>query len=178
MVSRAEENVRLHGENHFDRFLEECAQSGFASAFFEGARAAGPLATFEGTESWVDHPYGNGCALIGDAAATSDPAWGQGLSSTLRDARELRDALLANTDWDAAGHAYAFAHDRYYRVVHSAVALYTKVFLERSAEAEAVRARVLPQLATDPTALPDTLISGPDEAAPTAAHLAPLAVTI
>jgi menaquinone-9 beta-reductase len=34
-------------------------------------------------------------ALIGDAAAASDPSWGEGLSLTLRDVRLLRDSLIA-----------------------------------------------------------------------------------
>lgn len=137
-----------------------------------GARQAGPLATFEGSDSWVDHAYKDGIALIGDAAATSDPTWGQGLSLTLRDARVLRDALLAEHDWDAAGHAYAATHSRYYDKVRTAVSRFTQVFLHRGPEADALRARVLPQLQTDPLFLPDTLIAGPDLAPPTEEHRA------
>ena len=33
-----------------------------------GARAFGPLATFDGAETWVDHPYKAGVVLMGDAA--------------------------------------------------------------------------------------------------------------
>ena len=47
-------------------------------------------------------PIANDVVLIGDAAAASDPVWGSGLSLTLRDARVLRDHLLANADWRAA----------------------------------------------------------------------------
>ena len=75
---------------------------------------AGPLATFNGADTWVEHPYSNGIALIGDAAATSDPTWGQGMSLTLLDARVLRDALLADDDWNKAADGYAVEHDRYY----------------------------------------------------------------
>jgi menaquinone-9 beta-reductase len=45
---------------------------------------AGPLASFEGADVWVDQPYKNGVALIGDAAAANDPCFGCGLSLTLR----------------------------------------------------------------------------------------------
>lgn len=45
--------------------------------------------------------------LIGDAAASSDPSWGQGLGLTVRDVRVLRDHLLSRENWDEAGHAYA-----------------------------------------------------------------------
>jgi 2-polyprenyl-6-methoxyphenol hydroxylase-like FAD-dependent oxidoreductase len=44
----------------------------------------------------MPHPYRRGVALVGDAAAVSDPSWGQGLSMTLRDVRVLRDQLLAS----------------------------------------------------------------------------------
>ena len=55
-------------------------------------------------------------ALIGDAAATGDPTWGQGLSTSLRDSRILRDALVSNEDWESAGHAYAAGHDAFYEI--------------------------------------------------------------
>jgi 2-polyprenyl-6-methoxyphenol hydroxylase-like FAD-dependent oxidoreductase len=51
---------------------------------------AGPLATFDATDNWVEHPYANGVAPIGDAASTSDPTWGQGMSLALRDVRRPR----------------------------------------------------------------------------------------
>ena len=35
----------------------------------------GPLAAFEGGDVWIDHPYRDGVALIGEAAATSDPIY-------------------------------------------------------------------------------------------------------
>jgi 2-polyprenyl-6-methoxyphenol hydroxylase-like FAD-dependent oxidoreductase len=44
-----------------------------------------------------EHPYRDGIALIGDAAA-SDPAYGQGMSLTLRDARVLREYLVTTED--------------------------------------------------------------------------------
>jgi 2-polyprenyl-6-methoxyphenol hydroxylase-like FAD-dependent oxidoreductase len=172
LASRAEDGARLQGSADFERFLEECTTSGLAPGLLSGARQAGPLATFEGTESWVDHPYADGVALVGDAAATSDPTWGQGLSLTLRDVRLLRDALLAHDDRDAAGHAYAAAHDQCFDRVRTAVSWFTLVFLQPGPEAEAIRARVLPRLESDPSFLPDTLIAGPDHAPPTAEHRA------
>jgi menaquinone-9 beta-reductase len=170
LASRSEEDVRFTRQVGFDRFLQECARSGFPPGVFDGARQAGPLATFDGADSWVQHPYASGIALIGDAAATSDPTWGQGLSLTLRDARTLRDALLAHEDWDAAGHAYAAAHDRDYRAVRTTNGWFTQVWLQPGPDAEALRARVLPQLETDPLLLPDTMVAGPDSAPPTDAH--------
>jgi 2-polyprenyl-6-methoxyphenol hydroxylase-like FAD-dependent oxidoreductase len=77
------------------------------------------LASFNGADSWVARPYADGIALIGDAAVASDPSWGQGLALTLRDVRVLSDVLLADTDRNRAGHAYAAAHDRYYGTLHT-----------------------------------------------------------
>lgn len=170
LAFRSAEELRLSGDSAFDSFLRECARSGLADSLFDGARPAGPLAAFDGKDSWVDHPYQHGVALIGDAAATTDQTWGQGLSLTLRDARVLRDALLANEDWDAAGHAYAASHDEYYDRVRTAESWFTLVFLQPGADADAVRARVLPQMESDPFVLPDTLFSGPDLAPPTEEH--------
>ena len=172
LVSHSEGGVRVHGNSDFEWFLRECAQSGLAAGLLDGARQAGPMATFEGAESWVEHPYKDGVALIGDAAATSDPSWGQGLSLTLRDARTLRDSLVADDDWDAAGRAYAAAHDNHYEKVRTTVSWFTDVFLRPGPDADALRARVLPQMESDPFLLPDTLIVGPDLAPPTEEHRA------
>jgi menaquinone-9 beta-reductase len=110
---RIDSNYRVQGRASFARFVEECAKSGMPREFYARAKVAGPLATFNGADTWVENPYSNGIALIGDAAATSDPSWGQGMALTLRDVRTLRDALVADENWKIAGHAYAEAHDRY-----------------------------------------------------------------
>jgi 2-polyprenyl-6-methoxyphenol hydroxylase-like FAD-dependent oxidoreductase len=144
------------------RFIEESVRCGMPADFFTKAKMAGPLASFSGADNWVEHPYCNGIALIGDAAATSDPCWGQGLSLTLRDARVLRDALLANNDCELAGHTYASEHDRYYRVIHACEDLLTEFFYGTSAEAHAHRARALPPINEDPTRIPDHIVSGPE----------------
>jgi 2-polyprenyl-6-methoxyphenol hydroxylase-like FAD-dependent oxidoreductase len=153
---------RLQGEASLPRFIELSLRCGTPAAWYEGARAVGPLATFEGADVWVDHPYREGVALIGDAAASSDPSWGQGLSLTLRDVRVLRDALLGQEDWNAAGHAYAVEHDRYYGTLHTCEDWFTTLFMEVGPEADARRGRVLPRLAMDPTLLPPVLFSGPE----------------
>jgi 2-polyprenyl-6-methoxyphenol hydroxylase-like FAD-dependent oxidoreductase len=101
-------------------------------------------------------------ALIGDAASANDPCWGQGLSLTLRDARVLRNHLLASDDWDAAAHAYAAEHDGYYGVVREVTHALKDLFLRSGADADARRARALPLVAKDRTRLPDHPFSGPD----------------
>jgi 2-polyprenyl-6-methoxyphenol hydroxylase-like FAD-dependent oxidoreductase len=154
--------ARLQGAADIPKFVDGCKKAGMNPSYFEGATTAGPLATFSGAETWVSHPYQNGVALIGDAAAASDPSWGQGLGQTLRDARVLRDRLLATEDWDAAGHAYADEHDRYARATHLATLWYNELFVGMGPEADARRARALPLIARDPTRQPDAMFSGPD----------------
>jgi menaquinone-9 beta-reductase len=170
LAFRSEEGIKFSGNSHYASFLQECARSGLAPGLLDRARQAGPLATFSGADSWVEHPYKDGIALVGDAAGTSDPTWGQGLSLTLRDVRVLRDALLANEDWDAAGHAYAVEHDRYYELVRTTNSWFTHIVLQPGPEADALRVRVLPLMEADPFLLPDTQVAGPDFAPPTEEH--------
>lgn len=162
LISGVDEGLRLQGERDAPRFVEGAIASGMPGEFFERAEAAGPLATFNAADCWVDHPYREGVALIGDAAASSDPSWGQGLSLTLRDVRVLRDALLADDDWDAAGHAYAGEHDRYFGVLRTVEGWMTQMFYDLGPEADQRRERALPLIGEDPTRQPDTLVSGPD----------------
>jgi 2-polyprenyl-6-methoxyphenol hydroxylase-like FAD-dependent oxidoreductase len=159
---RVDEDLRLQGDRDVERFVELSSATGMPRSYFEGARPAGPLATFDGADHWVDHPYRDGIALVGDAAGATDPSWGQGLSLTMRDVRVLRDALLADDDWDAAGNAYATEHDRYFGVVHTVAGWMTGFFFGRGPEADARRARAFPLIAQDPARMPDTLLSGPD----------------
>lgn len=81
---RADSGLRLQGPASLPRFIEESVRCGMPADFFKSAKVAGPLASFSGADEWVNHPYYNGIALIGDAAATSDPSWGQGLSLSAR----------------------------------------------------------------------------------------------
>jgi len=153
---------RYHGTADFPRYLDSFKRAGMNPEFYDGAKAAGPLATFDGAEAWVEHPYRDGVALIGDAAAASDPTWGQGLSLTLRDARVLRDQLLGTEDWETAGHAYAREHDRHTEVSHAVNLWFAEFYLETGPQADARRARALPLIAEDPSRQPDAGFSGPD----------------
>ena len=153
---------RLQGERDIPRFVDEVANAGFPRDLFTNVRFAGPLASFGASDVWTDHPYRNGVALIGDAAAANNPAWGQGLSLGLMDARVLSEALLGTKDWNEAGRAYAREHDRYYGVMHDVTEAMTEMFLGQGPEANARRARALPRIAEDPTRAPDHIMSGPD----------------
>ena len=154
---------RLTGERDLPRFIQESLKTGLDAEYFQHARPAGPLATFDGATVWVEHPYKGGVALIGDAAAASDPTWGQGLSMAIKDARVLRDHLLGNDDWEEAGNAYAEEHKQYFGVVHTAELWQSQLLLESGEEADARRARAIPLWREDRSRNPDTLFSGPAE---------------
>jgi menaquinone-9 beta-reductase len=142
--------------------VEDSISAGGSADWYAGAKPIGPLATFDGTDTWVDHPYKNGIALIGDAAAANDPSYGQGQGLAVRDARVLRDQLLAHEDWETAGHAYAQEHDRYYGSLHEGSRWIYQLIYEYGPEADVRRARALPLLLEDLTRLPDVLFSGPE----------------
>jgi 2-polyprenyl-6-methoxyphenol hydroxylase-like FAD-dependent oxidoreductase len=153
---------RLQGVNDFPTFISSMKWTGLADQYFSQARQAGPLATFEGADTWVEHPYRNGVALLGDAAASNDPTWGQGLSLILRGARVLRDCLLLNDDWDAAAHNYAREADNYYGKTRLVAGWLREFFMVTGPVADARRAHALPLIAEDATRFPDLLFSGPD----------------
>lgn len=154
--------ARLQGDADFPRFCEEFNRTAHGAIPLDGAQPAGPLASFECVDVWVDHPYRDGVALIGDSAASNDPSWGQGLSLALRDARVLSDELLANEDWAAAGDRYAASHDRHYGTIRKVSGWFYDMFQRLGPEADTRRARALPLIAQDPMRLPDMLYSGPD----------------
>lgn len=152
----------LSGDRHAADFVAACVETGASPEWFRRAEVIGPLAAFEGADRWVDHPYRDGVVLIGDAAAASDPCFGGGLALTLRDVRVLRDHLLANSDWDRAGDAYAREHDRYYGALHRLQGWRRDLFYEIGREADARRARALPLLTEEPERRPDLLTLGPE----------------
>jgi 2-polyprenyl-6-methoxyphenol hydroxylase-like FAD-dependent oxidoreductase len=154
---------RLQGEQALSRFLDYSRRTTRFPEVYDGPlQLIGPLASFSCDEDWVEHPYRDGVALIGDAAATSDPAYGQGLSLTLRDVRTLSEKLLSNNDWETACNRYAAEHHRYFSVIHTSCGWLRQVFQEQGAEADQRRATALPLIAADPTRIPDHIISGPE----------------
>ena len=153
---------RFQGKEDVPSFVAQCIKTGASEQWYAGARAVGPLATFDGADTWVPLPHKDGVVLIGDAAASSDPTWGQGLSITVRDVRVLRDHLLRNEDWNAACDAYAKAKDKYYGVLHRVTNWLSEFFLEAGPAADARRNQGLPLIAEDETRVPDHPFSGPD----------------
>ncbi|MFP3566240.1 FAD-dependent oxidoreductase [Paraburkholderia sp. SIMBA_030] len=161
-ISGVPQRRPLSGSRHIAEFVDACITTGVPCDWYAGASVAGPLASYPGADCWVGHPYRDGVALIGDAAAASDPSWGCGLSLTLRDVRVLRDCLLGTDDWQAAAHSYAQQHDRYYLALHRVEDWLTQLLYETGQMADARRARVLPHWANEPDRAPDLSGLGPD----------------
>lgn len=168
-TGRRNEHCTLSGGGNLPDFINYCVDTGVPSAWFEGAELSGPLGSFEGADVWVDHPYKDGVALIGDAAAANDPCFGCGLSLTLRDVRVLRDALLNDDDWDATVDSYAAEHDRHYGALHSITSWLREVRYGLGPEADRIRAHALPKLADGSG--PDLVGMGPDSPADEAARI-------
>jgi menaquinone-9 beta-reductase len=153
----------LQGPDKLGPFLAESQKVGpMFGDVYARVNALGPLAAFDAGYTWVDHPYRDGVALIGEAAGTSDPTFGQGMSLTLRDARVLRDALFGHSDCNQAGRSYAEQHDRYFQRIHNVSQWFRELFQERGPEADARRQRALPQIAEDISRVPDHLFGGPE----------------
>ena len=162
LCHRWDAGYRLSGAKDGERFIEGFLSTGAPEDVFTGARPAGPLATFDGAHAWVDHPFKDGIALIGDAASTGDPTWGQGLSTSLRDARLLRDALVSNQDWEQAGHSYAAAHDAFYEINHTFEVWTSHLLMDP--KSRDLRARVVPKMKLDPFGHLHAFYLGPDRA--------------
>ena len=157
-----ESRPRVQGNSDVERLIREVQWTGRICDCFREARQAGPLASFECADTWVEHPYRDGVALVGDTAASSNPAWGQGLALTFRDARTLCEFLRLEQDWDKAGEAYAAGHDRDYGIIREVTAWLGSLMHGVGPEADAKRSRVFPQFAQDPSCAPDQAFSGPD----------------
>jgi 2-polyprenyl-6-methoxyphenol hydroxylase-like FAD-dependent oxidoreductase len=154
-------DFRLQGATMVPRFIDESIRGGAPRDYIEGARGAGPLASFISADHWVEHPYSGRVVLVGDAAGASDPIWGKGLSLTMRDARLLTDLLRSNDDWDAACDEYARQHDAYFGILHAVDNSLRELLIDPGLETDARRMRALALIEQDPTRLPDVL-AGPD----------------
>ena len=152
---------KLSGKAKVPEFLDACRASMAPAAWFEGVEVTGPLAEFEGADRWVASPVTPGLALIGDAAAATDPSWGCGLSKTLVDVELLSNALVASDDWETALRTYAAEHDRLYGQLHDVLSWMTELMWTGGPAADERRARVFAQIKADPTGFPDPSGQGP-----------------
>jgi 2-polyprenyl-6-methoxyphenol hydroxylase-like FAD-dependent oxidoreductase len=152
---------KLTGKDAIPRFLEASRSTGIPPEWLTGVDVVGPLAEFEGADHWVDSPSKPGLALIGDAAASTDPSWGCGLSLTLLDVENLAGCLEATEDWDAALARYARQHDDTYGKLHRVLGWMTDLFWTPGPAGDARRGRVFPRMALDPSGYPDSIGQGP-----------------
>ena len=152
---------KLSGKDKIPEFLGACRATGAPGEWFDGVEVIGPLAEFEGADQWVPTPSKPGLALIGDAAAATDPSWGCGLSKTLVDVENLSARLAETTDWNAGLQRYAAEHDDYYGKLHNILAWMTQLVWSGGPEADERRARVFPRMKADPTGFPDAAGQGP-----------------
>ena len=161
----------LTGAKDDGTFVQGCGTAGGSVDWFDGAVRIGPLASFNAADTWVEQPYRDGVVLLGDAAASTDPSFGAGLSLTLRDVRVLRDALTESHDWRTAACAYAGEHDRYHGSLHRHHDWARALFFESGPAADSGRALALPKLAAEPWRRPDVVGLGPDAPSDEAARL-------
>ncbi|TGV61037.1 FAD-dependent monooxygenase [bacterium M00.F.Ca.ET.141.01.1.1] len=154
--------TRLSGRHSVEEMVRQLQEVGAPGHWFERAQQSGPLASFDGSQRWIDKPYRDGVVLVGDAAAATDPAWGRGLSRTLRDVRLLRDHLLESSDWRSAAEAYAKDHDNFCGRMRRLEAMQTALLFEAGAAADRRREHAFTLFARDPTRIPDAIGLGPE----------------
>jgi 2-polyprenyl-6-methoxyphenol hydroxylase-like FAD-dependent oxidoreductase len=152
---------KLSGKDKVPEFLDACRSTGAPGEWYDGVEVTGPLAEFEGADQWVTSPSKPGLALIGDAAAATDPSWGSGLSKTMLDVENLATRLGETDDWDAALERYAAEHNDYYGKLHNILSWMTTLVWSGGPAADERRARVFPRMQTDPTGFPDSVGQGP-----------------
>jgi 2-polyprenyl-6-methoxyphenol hydroxylase-like FAD-dependent oxidoreductase len=151
----------LSGKDKVQEFIQLCKCAGVPESWFTTVESIGPLAEFDGADHWTKSPVKNGVALIGDAAASSDPSWGCGLSLTLLDVEHLANALCASDDWNAALERYADEHAEYSWALRRILGWMTELMWTPGPEADERRGRVLPRMMSDPRGFPDSIGLGP-----------------
>jgi len=152
---------KLSGKDKVPEFIEACRATGAPGEWFDGIDVVGPLAEFEGAEHRIASPCKQGLALIGDAAAATDPSWGCGLSKALVDVENLSKELLATDDSEVALQRYGAAHADYSGKLHDILTWWTELVWTGGPAADERRARVFPRLQADPTGFPDSVGQGP-----------------
>lgn len=158
---------RLSGAAAFPEFRRLSEEAGVPPDWYDGAEVAGPLAQFSGADTWVDEPYSRGVALVGDAAAASDPSFGCGMALALRGARQLTDELLRVGSFeqgalDEAGVAYAEQASADFLALQRQISWLADVYREPGTAADAMRAGLWPLYAREPSRVPDVVLLGPD----------------
>jgi len=158
-------NVLAHrpsGARDYGVMLEEFRKLGFPTEWLQHAEPHGILASFDGAHRWVEKASRAGVALIGDAAASSDPAWGNGLSRSLRSVRLLRDRLLSDGNWANASEAYAEDHLKDFLLLRRLERVSAELYFSLGAKALARRNRAWELMEKEPELAIRVSIYGPD----------------
>jgi 2-polyprenyl-6-methoxyphenol hydroxylase-like FAD-dependent oxidoreductase len=153
---------RLSGERDYAEVMKHFGEIGIPGEWLEKLTPHGIFATFDGAHRWITHPTRASCVLIGDAAAASDPVWGNGLSRTLRDVRLLRDRLLESTNWTSAADAYATDHNDFFQRLRRAERLNATLHFTRGDACETRRQRAYALMDKYPELNPDVSGLGPE----------------
>jgi 2-polyprenyl-6-methoxyphenol hydroxylase-like FAD-dependent oxidoreductase len=161
VTRKADGGPPLSGDAHLGDFLAACRTAHVPEEWLADAKPAGPLAQYNCADHWVPHPARAGVALIGDAAAVSDPYMGCGTSLTLTDVHLLRDCLLATNDWQVAAEHYAAQHDEAYGAVHRLIAWQRELHWGTGPAADLRRARHAERAEAEPWREPDLVGIGP-----------------
>ncbi|MBK8958480.1 MAG: FAD-dependent monooxygenase [Proteobacteria bacterium] len=156
--------VRLYVEyalEHRGRFTGEAGARNLLAALdttvlpggdaLSRATPAGPCKAYPSQFAQLAAPYCEGAVLLGDAAGFTDPILGQGLSVTLRDARMVRDILLASDDWRPQAFAsYGQTRHEGTRRIAQATRFAARLFARFDADGVGARARALARMHRDP----------------------------
>ena len=153
---------RLSGERDYREVMKNFLEIGIPGEWLDKLMPHGIFATFDGAHRWITMPVRGNCVLIGDAAAASDPVWGNGLSRTLRDVRLLRDRLLDDKDWSRAAESYAADHDDFFHRLRRAERLNAALHFAIGDAAEARRQHAYGLMDKHPELNPDVSGLGPE----------------
>lgn len=152
----------LSGNRDFPAVIAHFRSIGVPESWLENCTPFGLFATFDGAHRWISQPFRDNVVLIGDAAACSDPVWGNGLSRTLRDVRLLRDHILHEADCRKAAERYAADHDDFFHRLRKAEHLNAELYFSIGEEAARRRNRAWALMDEDPELRPDMLGLGPE----------------
>ncbi len=154
---------RLSGERDFPAVMQHFHEIGLPATWLARLKPHGVFATFDGAHRWITNPVRGNCVLVGDAAAVSDPVWGNGLSRTLRDVRLLRDRLRGDGDWTRAAEAYAADHDDFFHRLRRAERLNAALHFSIGDAAEKRRQRAYALMEKNPELKMDISGRGPEQ---------------
>ncbi|MBN8875478.1 MAG: FAD-dependent monooxygenase [Rhodospirillales bacterium] len=155
-------DLRIDAKPSFATFCAGLITSGVPAASLSHARLAGPIGSFSLPDAWVERAAVGRVALVGDAAAVSDPCFGAGLSLALRDVRILSELLGSDESLDNAADIYSLRQFEYRKQLRRLHGWVRHLTFGTGIAADEARRRALPLLAADPCRRPDLIGLGPD----------------